>query len=130
MKHFMIILSSLIAFCCTTETSFVSYSEADFEALLQNNDSVQLVDVRRPSEYEAGHIENAILIDMTDTDFLAKADSLLDKSRPVAVYCRSGRRSRKAARRLVKNGYTVYNLNNGYKGWQRYQEEKNNAARK
>ena len=80
--------------------------------------------VRRPDEFKAGHIEGAILIDVTEKDFLAKADSLLDKSRPVAVYCRSGRRSRRAAEMLVEKGYTVHNLNEGYHEWRLYQEGK------
>ena len=88
------------------------------------NKSIQLVDVRRPDEFKAGHIEGAILIDVTEKDFLAKADSLLDKSRPVAVYCRSGRRSRRAAEMLVEKGYTVHNLNEGYHEWRLYQEGK------
>ena len=74
--------------------------------------------------FKAGHIEGAILIDVTEKDFLAKADSLLDKSRPVAVYCRSGRRSRRAAEMLVEKGYTVHNLNEGYHEWRLYQEGK------
>jgi len=74
--------------------------------------------------FKAGHIERAILIDVTKKDFPAKADSLLDKSRPVAVYCRSGRRSRRAAEMLVEKGYTVHNLNEGYHEWRLYQEGK------
>jgi len=75
--------------------------------------------------FKAGHIERAILIDVTKKDFPAKADSLLDKSRPVAVYCRSGRRSRRAAEMLVEKGYTAHNLNEGYHEWRLYQEGKN-----
>jgi predicted sulfurtransferase len=36
---------------------------------------------------------------------------------PVAVYCKSGRRSRNAANILVKQGYKVYNLDLGITGW-------------
>jgi hypothetical protein len=42
----------------------------------------------------------------------------------VAVYCRSGRRSRRAAEMLVEKGYTVHNLNEGYHEWRLYQEGK------
>ena len=47
----------------------------------------------------------------------ATADELLDKTQPVAVYCKSGRRSRNAAQLLVKKGYTVYNLDKGILSW-------------
>jgi rhodanese-related sulfurtransferase len=41
----------------------------------------------------------------------------LKKDVPVAVYCKSGRRSRNAAEILVKQGYKVYNLDSGIAGW-------------
>ncbi|SCQ20745.1 rhodanese-like domain-containing protein [Tannerella forsythia] len=127
MTKFITVISLFVALCCTKKASggdFTSYSVAEFDALLKGNKSIQLVDVRRPDEFKAGHIEGAILIDVTEKDFLAKADSLLDKSRLVAVYCRSGRRSRRAAEMLVEKGYTVHNLNEGYHEWRLYQEGK------
>ena len=90
------------------------------EKLLKDNPDVQLVDVRRPEEFEAGHIDKAVLINVQEADFVAKAKSLLDKSKPVAVYCRSGRRSKDAANMLVKEGFKVFDLNNGYLGWMEY----------
>ena len=41
----------------------------------------------------------------------------LPKDKTVAVYCRSGKRSKKAAAILVRNGYSVVELNSGYMGW-------------
>jgi len=108
-------------FGCAQKQRFVSYSPAEFEKLLLDNPTIQLVDVRRPEEFEAGHINKAILINVLEPDFLSKAKSLLDKSKPVAVYCRSGRRSKDAAKLLVKEGFKVYDLNNGFLGWTEYQ---------
>lgn len=45
------------------------------------------------------------------------ADSLLQKDKPVALYCRSGKRSRKAAKILSKKGYKVFDLYNGFNAW-------------
>lgn len=134
MKKIMFFLSWLIALSCAKGAGegtgdLISYSEAEFEALINTNDKVQLVDVRRPDEYAAGHIEKAMLIDVTASDFLSKANRLLDKSRPVALYCRSGARSRKAASILIKEGYTVYHLDKGYNSWVRYQQQKKDEAR-
>ena len=41
----------------------------------------------------------------------------LDKKRTVAVYCRSGRRSKNAAGQLVKEGFKVVELEGGFLGW-------------
>jgi rhodanese-related sulfurtransferase len=107
-------------FCCNQKQQFESYSPAAFEKLLQEDTAIQLVDVRRPDEYVAGHMDDAVPINVEDADFSIKADSLLDKSRPVAVYCKGGVRSKKAAGQLAKKGYKVYDLDNGYKGWIEY----------
>ncbi|WP_367275150.1 rhodanese-like domain-containing protein [uncultured Maribacter sp.] len=42
----------------------------------------------------------------------------VNKEKPVFVYCRSGARSQKAARKLLKMGFTqVYDLKGGYTSW-------------
>lgn len=97
---------------------FTSYSPDAFEKLLESDPAIQLVDVRTTQEHAAGAIRDAQLIDVKRDDFAQQVDARLDKSRPVAVYCRSGVRSRKAAWILVDKGFTVYNLDGGYTGWQ------------
>lgn len=89
-----------------------SYTDMDVEAFsnyLKDGD-VQLVDVRTPEEYAEGHIPGAININVFDNDFIDEALKYLDKSKPVAVYCKSGRRSADAATKLSKNGFKVTNL--------------------
>lgn len=79
---------------------------------------VQLLDVRTPDEYADGHIAGAVLVDVNESDFEEKAVAVLDASRPVAVYCRSGRRSARAASLLTARGYKVTNLEGGVLAWQ------------
>ena len=55
--------------------------------------------------------------------FAAAAEEVLDKNYPVAVYCKSGRRSRNAARILTNLGYKVYNLDKGFDNWKEYGKE-------
>jgi len=115
-----VLLASCMLFsfiCFAQNPKFDSLSPKEFEALLNDNPEVQLVDVRRPDEFEAGHIEKAILINVQEADFMIQANSVLEKSKPVAVYCRSGRRSKEAAELLIKEGYKVYDLDDGYLGW-------------
>ncbi len=64
-----------------------------------------ILDVRRADEFAAGHIPNAINVANEDigTDEIPE---LPDKDQLIMVYCRSGRRSKEAAEKLVKLGYT------------------------
>ena len=64
-----------------------------------------ILDVRRPDEFAAGHIPNAINVpnETIGTDEIAE---LPDKDQLIMVYCRSGRRSKEASEKLVKLGYT------------------------
>lgn len=64
-----------------------------------------ILDVRRPDEFSAGHIPNAINVP-NETIGTAEIPELPDKDQFIMVYCRSGRRSKEAAEKLVKLGYT------------------------
>ncbi len=64
-----------------------------------------ILDVRRPDEFAAGHIPNAINVPNETID-TAEIPELPDKDQLIMVYCRSGRRSKEAAEKLVKLGYT------------------------
>ncbi len=88
----------------------------EFAKFLTNGD-VQLLDVRTPSEYTEGHIAGAENIDIYDDSFISQAIESLDKAKPVAVYCRSGKRSAEAAGRLAEKGYKVTNLEGGIIAW-------------
>ena len=82
------------------------------------SDSLQLVDVRTAEEYSVSHLKNAQNICVTDDDFEQQVGSL-DKTKPVYVYCRSGKRSARAAKILKEMGFTkVYDLEGGIMEWQ------------
>lgn len=106
----------LMACSGKAKDNFRNLSADEFERLIQD-DSIQVVDVRTVAEYSKGHLPASLNINVLDDNFSATADELLDKNRPVAVYCRSGKRSRNAARILDKKGYKVYNLDKGFEGW-------------
>ena len=59
-----------------------------------------------------------ININVMDDSFASMADSLLQKDKPVAVYCRSGKRSKKAAAILSEKGYKVFELDKGFNSWE------------
>jgi len=90
---------------------------ATFSQFEQNADA-QLLDVRTAQEYAEGHIEGSVNIDIFSTDFDQQVQQL-DKSKPVYVYCRSGRRSANAMARMKDAGFTeIHNLQGGIMAWQ------------
>jgi rhodanese-related sulfurtransferase len=90
-----------------------------FEKMLQSDKTVQLVDVRTPSEFAEGHIAGATNHDFYATDFAQKI-AKLDKKRPVMVYCAAGGRSASAAEQLKKLGFgKVYDLDGGMGVWKK-----------
>ena len=117
-KIFMIISAVLcnLLGCTAQQQNFESLDVKAFEKVISDTSVVRL-DVRSIDEYSDGHIANAVNIDVTKDDFEARATSLLPKDKTIALYCRSGRRSKKAAGILVENGYKVIELNSGISGW-------------
>ena len=118
MKKFLTLITLLFAFVlsgCSQQQDFVSQGNEDFAKTISKK-STQLVDVRTPQEYEAGHIPGALNIDVKSADFDTQA-AKLNKKKPVAVYCKGGRRSKTAAKKLVEMGFTVYELDKGFDNW-------------
>lgn len=74
-----------------------------------------VLDVRSADEYAAGHVPGAVLI---PHDQVAARIGELDRSRPVVVYCRSGRRSGIAEGILQQAGFRVSQLDGSYPAWE------------
>ncbi len=79
---------------------------------------VTVLDVRTPAEHLQGFIPGTDLnIDVLEDSFASEAVAKLPKGAPVALYCRSGNRSKSAARILSSKGYSVIELGSGFNGW-------------
>jgi rhodanese-related sulfurtransferase len=119
MKLLLIIFSLIsLTFSCTAQNSsaYQNLDNVKFAEKMKAQNTVVL-DVRRTDEFSSGHLENAQLLDVTQSDFAEKIKSL-DKTKTYLVYCRSGGRSAMAASILEKNGFkSVFNLTNGITGW-------------
>ena len=110
---FVLLIASSLSAC----VPYKNLSTHRFEKKIQD-DQIQLVDVRTPEEYAEGHIPGSINIDVkAEERFPILVDSLLNPNQKVAVYCRSGRRSRNAAKILTDKGFKVYNLDKGILNW-------------
>ena len=96
-------------------TNFESVTPKVAYEMIQHDDNVTLLDVRTPEEFKKdGRIAGAKLIPLSQ---LANNLKMLDKSKKVLVYCRSGNRSVSASRILEGNGFTVINMSGGINNW-------------
>lgn len=82
--------------------------------LMQQN-STQVVDIRDPQSYQAGHIEGSTRIDnQMVTDYIREADM----DAPLIVVCYHGNSSQGAANYFNEQGFDeVYSLDGGYEAW-------------
>ena len=120
MKLFPLSISILISlFLCLSSCDIGhpvhSISTASFQKILEKD--VVLLDVRTPNEISEGFIKDASALNYYDPDFARKL-SLIQKDKPVLVYCKSGGRSSVVAKLLMDLGHNdVYNLSGGFMSW-------------
>lgn len=118
MKRLMGIITMLCSlFGCSAQTEgFKSLTVKEYAKAIGDTAIVRL-DVRTAEEFAEGHIAKTLNIDVLKNDFESKAVAMLPKNHIIAVNCRSGKRSKNAARILVKNGFKVIELDGGYNDW-------------
>lgn len=102
--------------CKAPEREYASLPVEEFERYLTDTAVVRL-DVRTADEYAEGHIVGTMNLDVLRPDFESRALAELPREKTVAVYCRSGKRSKKAAELLVKNRFKVIELDGGFEAW-------------
>lgn len=90
-------------------------SAANFEQELKGSKQTVLIDVREPGEFKGGHIQGAKNIPLSQLD---RRLGEIPKDRDLLLYCRSGMRSKSAARILMENGFTrLAHLRGGISAW-------------
>ncbi len=108
---FLVLLSS----CVQTKTEINTLDITQFD--LDTAKNGVLIDVRTLEEYAEGHLPNAINIDVQDDSFAVKMEKLR-KNRKVYLYCKTGKRSARAAAIADTLGFkNIYNLDGGFIGW-------------
>lgn len=101
----------------TGDGVFETISKTEFERKMKEKVGHILIDVRTPSEYQAGTIGNAKNINWNDAGFAVEI-SKLDKTKPTFIFCQKGGRSGKALKKMKVLGFQeVYDLAVGYGGW-------------
>ena len=118
-KIILKVLMCLSPMCmsCQSKQAFKSVDVEEFAKVIADTSYV-LLDVRRATEYAEGHIPGTHFnIDVLQEGFESEAMKMLQDKKKVALYCRSGNRSKNAARILSEKGYQVVELSTGFKGW-------------
>lgn len=126
-KIFYPIVAGLMSIACQGQKTgqnpteekkeFRSVSVEEFAQVIADS-SVVVLDVRRLEEHVEGHIKGTTLhIDVLKPDFDSLAMANIKPQSTVALYCRSGNRSKRAASILAAKGYQVIELATGYNGW-------------
>ena len=101
----------------STKGHIETVNVSDFSELVKLKKGV-LLDVRTANEFKSGHIEGAknVVYSMFGFDAALKG---LDKNETYFIYCRSGARSSRALKIMIKEGFkNIYNLNGGLMAWQ------------
>jgi len=102
---------------CKANKNVETVSPQEFRQRLTKDSTALLIDVRKPDEYAAGHLQGATLINWLDRKMFEEEAAKLDKGKTLYVYCRSGRRSGEAANYLGGLGFKVVDMQGGYLAW-------------
>ncbi len=114
--------------CTNAHTGNTKLSATEFSARLAESSNPVILDVRTPEEFASGHLENATNINWNSSDFEEKT-SVLNKEKPVFLYCRSGGRSSEAAKKLQELGFKeVYEMQGGITQWRSSKLPESNSA--
>jgi len=99
------------------QTTVKKYSAKEFSELLSTIKNGQLIDVRTLTEFQKGHLNNALNLNIQGSEFESQL-ATLNKTEPVLIYCLSGTRSTQAANRLTELGFTdIHELSDGILAW-------------
>ena len=105
MKKILTVLLGLSLFGCSSKANYHQIDGQSALDMMNNETDYIIIDVRTESEYQQGHIKNAINIPNQSIDE-SVSEILTDKDQLLLVYCRSGNRSKQASEKLAKLGYS------------------------
>jgi len=97
-----------------SQNSVKNISAVEAKTLMLDNPKIEILDVRTPVEYGAGHLKKSQNVDFLGSEFLKNIENL-DPNKTYLVYCAVGGRSNKAAQLMQKQGFNnVYNSKEGF----------------
>jgi len=96
------------------QNSVKNISAEEAKTLMLENPEIEILDVRTPAEYGAGHLKKSENVDFLGSEFLKNIENL-DPNKTYLVYCAMGGRSSQAAQLMQKQGFNnVYNSKEGF----------------
>lgn len=110
-KWMLILLAAMLLTACAGERKsdreaiYRNITAEEAKQIMDTEKGYLILDVRTQEEYDQAHIPGAVLIPHTEIAEQAEG-TLTNKDQLLLVYCRSGRRSKLAAKTLVELGYT------------------------
>ena len=83
------------------------------------NPCFTLLDIRTRQEFDAGHLQGAMVLDYRDSTFTEKLGQL-DRNRTYLIYCRTGHRTGLVMPVLKEMGFnTIYHMLGGITDWKK-----------
>ncbi len=116
LQSMLFVVAVLSGWLCAGAADAVEHTKdslATVKQKLANHEAV-LVDVREQAEWDAGHIDAAVLVPLSTLQRDAAVSKKLAKDKVVYTHCKIGVRSVTAAEILLKQGYDVRPLKAGY----------------
>ena len=112
----LLALALLLTGCGGGKADYQQISQDEAYRMMQE-ETVVVLDVREQSEYDAGHIPDAVLLPVGSIGEESAAAVIPEKDTAILVYCRSGNRSKTAAAALAELGYTAVYEFGGINSW-------------
>lgn len=121
MKHLILLALTTLGSCCGNHSEGGNniLPPQEYDNAIKADPSAVIIDVRKSSEYQTGHIEGASSLDVLDTATFNEGLKSLDKEKTYYIYCRSGGRSHDAACKMQSQGLKVVELKGGIMAWER-----------
>jgi rhodanese-related sulfurtransferase len=110
-KWILLLLAVMLLAACGQEKEndreavYMNITAQEAKEIMDSQEGYVILDVRTQEEFDQGHIPGAINVP-NETIGTDEIPQLPTKNQLILVYCRSGRRSKEAAEKLVKLGYT------------------------
>jgi rhodanese-related sulfurtransferase len=122
MRTYKIIFALLLAISCAAtgqradSLRYINLSPSEFQRLFEAETNGFFADIREGFEYKKSRIKG--FINMPSSGNLSVVMEIIDKNRPVFLYCTSNARGRRVATRFIDNGFErVYCLDGGIRAW-------------
>jgi rhodanese-related sulfurtransferase len=112
LKFVVMIVVVLTGGCSSSSYESISVEEAQE---MMKNTELEILDVRTPDEYAAGHIPGSKLVPLQVLEGMSEE---LNKNSTYLIVCRSGNRSQQASDLLIQKGFKqIYNMTGGMNEW-------------